>query len=280
MSADPAPDPPPTAAIPASTASLRVFVPLSTLPSGERRRWERYLAAGRAPDRAGLVAAERTAALLAAIRPTLDVDTEHALAEIVDGVTYICPARTQLRVWEAADAFRDGLPALVADVFVPPGLAAEARDQLTGWQEVSPGLVPHIRSASWTIPLAWFLLFDGAERDSRGSQLRYVTTLASAKRRVAGACAVIEATLPAVPMLADLRELGRWLDGFHAYSRVELDYGGLLAMLPGTSADETSVADLTAGLEAVRAGDGAAAAAAYERVAGRWRDLQLRETAC
>lgn len=279
MSADAAPEPP-AAPIAASTASLRVFVPLSTLPSGERRRWERYLAAGRAPDRAGLVAAERAAAIVAAVRPTLDVDTEHALAEVVDGVTYVCPARTQLRVWEAAEAFRDGLPALVADVFVPPQLAAEARDQLTGWQEVSPGLVPHIKSASWTIPLAWFLLFDPAERQSRGSELRYVTPLANARRRVAAAAGVIEAALPAVPMLADLRDLGRWLDGFHTYSRVELDYGGLADMLAGALAEETSVTDLAAGLAAVRAGDGAAAAAAYERVAGRWRDLQLRETAC
>jgi hypothetical protein len=268
-------------ALVASTASLRVFVPLSTLPSGERRRWERYVAAGQAPDRTGLVAAERSAAVVAAVRPSLDVDEEHALVEVVDGVTYVCPARTQLRVWEAAEAFRDGLPAIVADAFVPPGLAAEASDQLAGWREVSPALVPHIRSASWTIPLAWFLLFEPGDRTGRAGELRFVTTLASARRRVAAATGIVGATLPQVPMLLDLQEIGRWLGEFHGFSRVELDYGGLAGMLAVLADDEeTSVADLATGLAALQQGDGAGAAAAYERVAGRWRDLQLRESAC
>jgi hypothetical protein len=253
-------------------------VPLATLPSGERRRWERYVAAGRAPDRAGLLAAERAAAIVAAVRPTLDVDDEHALVEVVDGVTFVCPARTQLRVWEAAEAFRDGLPAIVADAFVPPGLAAEASDQLAGWREVSPGLVPHIRSATWTIPLAWFLVFEPGDRVGRDVDVRFVTSLAAARRRVSAATAVVGATLPQVPMLADLHELGRWLGEFSGRSRVELDYGALGPLLGDP--EEASVADLQAGLAALQTGDGAGAAAAYERVAGRWRELQLRESAC
>ena len=257
-----------------------MFVPLSTLPSGERRRWERYVAAGKAPDRAGLVAAERAAAVVAAVRPSLDVDEEHALVEVVDGVTYICPARTQLRVWVAAEEFRFGLPALVADAFVPPTLAAEAGEQLAVWREVSPGLVPHIRSACWTIPLAWFLLFDPAERSEARSGLRYVTAMSNAIRRAGAAISVISAALPQVPIVADLADVARWLEQFHAFGRVELDYGGLVDMLAGTVQDERSVADLAEGLAAVRSGDGAAAAAAYDRVAGRWRDLQLKETAC
>lgn len=264
---------------PASSASLRVFVPLSTLPPGERRRWERYVAAGRALDRRGLVAAEREAALVAVVRPTLDVDQEHALVEVVDGVTFICPARTQLRVWEAAAAFRDGLPQLVADAFIPQELADEATDQLAGWHEVSPGLVPHVRSACWTIPLAWFLLFDPAEEVRHGGALRYVASLDACRRRATRAAAVLTATLPQVPMLADLQELDRWLDQFHRMGRVELDYGGLAALLGEALAEETSVADLSRGLDALTRGDGAAAAAAYERVAGRWRELQLRENA-
>ncbi len=266
-------------AAPASSASLRVFVPLSTLPPGERRRWERYVAGGQAPDRPGLVAEERAAAVLAAVRPSLDVDIEHALVELVDGITYICPARTQLRVWEAAEAFRDGLPDLVADAFIPRSLAEEATDQLAGWHEVSPGLVPHVRSACWNIPLAWFLLFDAAEKIGGDGEMRYVTTIANAKRRIGHAIAIILATLPQVPMLADLQEIGRWLEDFPTVSRVELDYGGLASLLGDALAEETSVADLAEGLEAVQRGDGMAAAAAYERVASRWRELQLRETA-
>ncbi|HEX7354694.1 MAG TPA: hypothetical protein VF288_07650 [Mycobacteriales bacterium] len=264
---------------PASSASLRVFVPLSTLPPGERRRWERYVAAGRALDRAGLVAAERAAALVAIVKPTLDVDQEHALVEVVDGVTYICPARTQLRVWEAAAAFRGGLPDIVADAFVPAALADEATDQLAGWREVSPGLVPHVRSACWTVPLSWFLLFDPAEEIRRAGELRFVAGLDVCRRRATRAAAVLAATLPQVAMLADLQEIDRWLDQFHRMGRVELDYGGLAALLGEALAEETSVADLAGGLDALARGDGAGAAAAYERVARRWRDLQLRENA-
>ncbi|MGH3745083.1 MAG: hypothetical protein ACRDTP_09515 [Mycobacteriales bacterium] len=264
---------------PASSASLRVFVPLSTLPPGERRRWERYVAAGRALDRRGLVAAERAAAIVAVVRPTLDVDQEHALVEVVDGVTYICPARTQLRVWEAAAVFRDGLPELVADAFIPQQLADEATDQLAGWREVSPGLVPHVRSACWTIPLAWFLLFDPAEELRQDVELRFVASLDACRRRAARAGAVLAATLPQVPMLADLQEIDRWLEQFHRMGRVELDYGGLAALMGEALAEETSVADLAQGLDALAHGNGAGAAQAYERVAGRWRELQLRENA-
>lgn len=264
---------------PASSASLRVFVPLSTLPPGERRRWERYVAAGRALDRGGLVAAERAAAVVAVVKPTLDVDQEHALVELVDGVTYICPARTQLRVWETAAVFRDGLPQIVADAFIPPELADEATDQLAGWREVSPGLVPHVRSTCWTIPLAWFLLFDPAEELRHDGELRFVAGLDATRRRAARAGAVLAATLPQVPMLGDLQEIDRWLDQFHRMGRVELDYGGLAALLGESLAQETSVADLADGLDALSRGDGAGAAAAYERVAGRWREVQLRETA-
>jgi hypothetical protein len=264
---------------PASSASLRVFVPLSTLPPGERRRWERYVAAGRALDREGLVAAERAAALVAVVKPTLDVDQEHALVELVDGVTFICPARTQLRVWEAAAAFRDGLPDIVADAFIPPELADEATDQLSGWREVSPGLVPHVRSACWTIPLAWFLLFDPAEEVRQEGHLRFVASLDAGRRRVTRAGAVLAATLPQLPLLGDLQEIDRWLDQFHRRGRVELDYGGLAPLLGEALAEETSVADLAQGLDALSRGDGEGAAAAYGRVAGRWRELQLRETA-
>ena len=107
--------------------------------------------------------------------------------------------------------------------------------------------------------------------------MRFVTTLRSAQHRLARATAVVLASLPQVPMLADMQEIGRWFEAFPSRGRLELDYGGLAALLDLTA--ETSVADLAVGLEAVQRGDGAQAAAAYERVAGRWRQLQLRETA-
>lgn len=273
---------------PAYLASLRVFAPLSTLPQGERRRWERYVAAGRAPDRQGLADSEHVAGLLAAVRPTLDVDTEHALVEVVDGVTYICPARTQLRVWEAAAAFREGLPDLLADAFIPPALAAEAADQLTGWRAVSPDVLPHIRISPWHIPLAWFLFFEADERRTRQRSdvptLRYTTPMSAARRRGARALQVLRRTLPEAPALEELEQVARWLEEFHPYCRVELDYGALAALMATVLgeqdlAGDTSVGDLEDGLQALRQGDGAAAGASYQRVTERWHQLRLRENA-
>jgi hypothetical protein len=264
---------------PAYLASLRVFSPLSTFPTGERRRWERYVAAGRVLDRMTLLDAEHEASLAASVRPTLDVDEEHALVELVDGVTYLCPARTQLRVWESAGAFREGLAALLADTFVPPVLAQEAEDHLAGWREVSPDLRPHIRTSAWTIPIAWFLVFDPAEEIRDETHLRYASDIASVRRRTTNALALLEqvaAHLPVIPELADL--LG-WLNGFHNMSRVELDYGPLAALFGEDLANEHSVAELGAGLTALARGDVASAGGAYERYVERWRPVQLRENA-
>lgn len=265
--------------LPAYLASLRVFVPLASLPQGERRRWERYVAAGRAPDRSLLLAGEHAAGLAGLVRPSLDVDAEHALVEVIDGITYICPARTQLRVWQAAGAFREGLPDLLADTFVPRGLAEEAADQLAGWREVSPQLRPHVRTAPWSVPLAWFLLFEEAERHQGPGTLRYAAPVAAALRRAEQALGVLRETLPQAPTTPMLEELAGWLAGFGGRARVELDYGPLAALLGDELAADTSVADLAEGLAALARGDGAGAAAAYERVAGRWRPLQARETA-
>lgn len=264
--------------VPTYLASLRVFSPLSTFPPGERRRWERYIAAGKALDRAGLVAAEHDQALRALVRPSLDVAEEQAAAEVVDGVTYLCPSRTQLRVWSAAAEFRDGLPALIADSFVPRGLADEAADRLAGWREVSPELRAHIRTAPWAIPLAWFLLFEEAEADRGEDTLRYVAGLGATRRRITQALGVLEQTLPQAPTTGQLADLGRWLAEFHGYSRVELDYGVLAGLFEDLTG-ETSVADLTEALGALNRADGDTASAAYERVAARWRPLQLRENA-
>jgi hypothetical protein len=252
--------------VPLYQASLRVFSPLSTFPPGERRRWERYVAAGKAPDRLGLQRIEHEEALAAAVRPTLDVDEEHALVEVVDAVTYVCPARTQLRVWQAAEDFRDGL-------------AEEAADQLAGWREVSPDLRAHVRTSTWSVPLTWFLLFDPAEAHRAEGTLRYSTGIAAARRRAAEALQVMEATLPQAPTTPELADIVGWLAAFHGYSRVELDYGMLAALFGDALAEETSVDDLTGGLKALARGDGLAAGRSYERVMERWRAVQQREHA-
>jgi hypothetical protein len=127
--------------------------------------------------------------------------------------------------------------------------------------------------------LAWFLLFDPAERVQGNGSLRYATALGAARRRTEQALIVLHETLPEAPTTPALEELAAWLNGFHAHARVELDYGPLAGLFADQLDQEQSVADLAEGLGALARGDGMLAAAAYGRVAERWRALQARETA-
>jgi hypothetical protein len=74
--------------------------------------------------------------------------------------------------------------------------------------------------------------------------------------------------------------VGRWLEEFHPRSLVELDYGGLVHVLPaGELEDDHSAGDVAEGIEALRLGDGAAAGAAYARLVERWRSVRDRRSA-
>ncbi|CAM5590392.1 hypothetical protein SCANM63S_02271 [Streptomyces canarius] len=67
---------------------------------------------------------------------------------------------------------------------------------------------------------------------------------------------------------------------FHPRSLVELDYGGLVHVLPaGELEGDHSAADVAAGIEALRRGDGAAAGEAYGRLVDRWRAVRDRRSA-
>ena len=70
----------------------------------------------------------------------------------------------------------------------------------------------------------------------------------------------------------------RWLEEFHPRSIVELDYGGLVNLLPDddlTSDDSHGL--VAAGLSALSRGDADAASGAYEKLVARWRAVQLLE---
>ena len=279
------------------TTALRVYEPLAALPPAERSRWTRYAerrdgAEGTGPglDTATAVRSEHETALSMVVRPRLDVAEEHALVREVDGLPYVCPLDTQRRVWESLIEFRDGLADLVADAFVPRRLAEEAETELGRWQAATDpeGMrPPHVLTATWHVPLAWFLVVDVADRelvlgDGLGDpsrSLTYTTTMAAARRRGARALALLQRTIPEAPTVRGLEQVGRWLEEFHPYSRVQLDYGDLVTILDDAflSAD-TSAADLAEGLAALRAGDVANATGAYERVVTRWRPVQAKET--
>jgi glycine cleavage system aminomethyltransferase T len=146
------------------------------------------------------------------------------------------------------------------------------------------------------VPLAWFVPFAGAERwialghGSRGQHgvevrapaqvartLVYVTAMSRARRRVAGGLAALrglrrlqESSAPGAD--AELAGVGRWLERFHPYSLVELDYGGLVHLLSDDELrGDESVAEIGAAIDGMSRGHCELARAMYGRAQERWR---------
>jgi hypothetical protein len=227
-------------------------------------------------------------ALVAAVRPTLDVAGESAFVQMVDGLMFVCPWSTQLRVWQAALEFRGGMPERVADLFLPRRIVDPAEIELDRWRARRPELKVHIRTSTWTVPAQWFLLFEPAERslvtgDTTERAMVYRTEIGLARRRIAEAAEAVGQMRTALPdsSAADgVAELARWLDAFHPRSRVELDYDGLVDLLEDDALrQDSSVEELAEAVKALRQGRTDRATEAYERVLGRWRPLQARESA-
>jgi len=172
----------------------------------------------------------------------------------------------------------------------------------------------YIQGSTWSVPPIWFVPFAPTERwlvlgtsseretsrpatASATRTLIYATTMAQARRRVARALATVrrvpaqvargpgEEPHQAAPATADLErasvaleEIGRWLEEFHPHSVVELDYGGLVQLLDDDAlrADQ-SVAEVSAAVSALASREYELAAAMYQRLRARWRDLEAVE---
>jgi hypothetical protein len=142
--------------------------------------------------------------------------------------------------------------------------------------------------------------------------LIYATTMAQARRRVARALGTVrrvpgtaqappgapggrpsgqasrasgarpgQAAPPAAALVrvsVALEEVGRWLEEFHPHSLVELDYGGLVQLLDDDAlrADQ-SVAEVSATVSALASREFELAAAMYQRLRARWRELEAIE---
>ncbi|WP_371498440.1 hypothetical protein [Kitasatospora sp. NBC_00374] len=297
-----------TSVLPPYAAHLRVYEPLAAYPEPERARWQAWAAAhgpqAAGPHRpvAGAALAEQRAALaeLAARtpRPLPEREDGRAYVRLVDGVTYICPWTTRLRSWQALDELSGALPTALLDTVLPPAVRAAALADRERWRLAHPDARPWIQTSRWEVPLRWFVPFGEEDRrylpavPDRGAQgggepaaLFYLTSMVQARRRVARGYRALRLRTPAEAgrprgLVKEVEQVGRWLEEFHPRSLVELDYGGLVHLLgPGWLAEEHSVGEIEAGLGALRAGDGAAAARAYESVTARWRRvLALRQT--
>ncbi len=260
---------------------LRVYEPLAAFPEPERGHWTRY---ARRPDRPTYQDELRRS--LADLLPTPPVavpvhESGDAFVLEVDGVVCVCPWRTRLRGWLALGDLGEELPRPVLDAVLPEVVRRQAAQDYERWLERNPDARPWIRTATWQVPLSWFVLVaDEERRFDEGSgeippALRYRTPMVQARRRVARGLRALKEAMDEGPLIDGLVDVGRWLEEFHPRSLVELDYGGLVHTLPaGELEDDHSAADVAAGIEALRLGDGAAAGEAYARLVERWRSVR------
>jgi hypothetical protein len=268
---------------------LRVYEPLTAFDRDRQLFWRRYVKEGRAvaplegPVRQRTVVIE---ALGAGWTRLPDLPDEAYVLE-ADDTLLVCPWNLRIRVAEAALSARDGVPSVLADAFVPPILAGQAKAVVEDWRSGARVLehgVPrvHEQIATWGVPLRWFVFVDAQEREltTRPGRrvLRYRTEISKARRRASRGLAVLRKSVGDAPITEAVEEAARWLEEFHPRSVVELDYGGLVDLLPDEALEEDdSPALVAAGLAGLSRGDAEAATEAYEKLVARWRAVQLLE---
>jgi hypothetical protein len=268
---------------------LRVYEPLTAFDRERQIFWRRYAREGRALGPVEGPLKQRTAvleALGAGWTRLPDLPDEAYVLEWGDSLL-VCPWNLRLRVAEAALNARDGVPTVLADAFVPPVLAGQARAVVEDWRNGAKVLergVPrvHEQIATWGVPLRWFVFVDLDEREisltGTGRTLRYRTEISKARRRAHRGVSVLRKSLGDAPITEAVEEGTRWLEEFHPRSVVELDYGGLVNLLPDDElTQDDSPGLVAAGLSALSRGDAEPATEAYEKLVARWRAVQLLE---
>lgn len=258
----------------------------------ERRRWRAYVDAGadrqRAQQREHVTGLRRLLSTPPA--PVPATESVEALVHRADDVILLCPLQTRLRSWHALDGLVHTLSAVALEAVVPRSQLAQDEAAREGWLRGAGDVRVRTRTATWEVPLSWFVLVDASERvDSserveecerqRGagavaaaSSLRYLTPMAKARTRAARALRTLRNSLgEQVALTGEVEELARWLELFHPHALVELDYGGVAGLLGDVelTADD-SPSDMQLGLESLAAADTTGAAAAHRRLSRRW----------
>ena len=291
-------------------AYLRIYEPVAAFHEPDRSRWAAYAASSAQPGRRDSLAAEQAEALYRAIAaPHIvvpDQESEHAYVRRVDGVAYICPWQTRLRcllsygrmLSTAGSALPGAVPAR-DDREMMMALARLADEEPPG-----PATRLHILASVWTVPLAWFVPFAATERwlalgpgamrpsapqtASVTRALLYTTPMSRARKRAARGLAALRglprgfagATWDPIRAETELAEVGRWLEDFHPYSLVELDYGGLVQLLSDDAlSSDQSAAEIAAAIDGVAKGEREFAVAMYKRAHSRWRAFAEYEMA-
>jgi hypothetical protein len=264
-------------------AYLRVYEPLVAFDDAERAVWESY--AGTAEPRAQRLTAEHRSALagVLSIPPTPVPAEEPREAFVLEaaGTLHVCPVQTRLRSWTALGQFRDGLPEALLHAFVPPASLERAEADHAAWAGTVAGAPLRILTATWSVPIHWFVPFAPGDREVRLDSAEMVlrTRMSAARRRVGRALRTLRRAVGDVTYVDDLQDVGRWLEDFHPRSWLELDYGGLGRLLGEGLATDTSVEEVAEALQALAEGDEPAATTAYRAVVDRWARVRALEHA-
>jgi hypothetical protein len=280
------------------SAYLRIYEPVSAFHEPDRSRWAAYAASPAWPRRRESLLAEHAEALrrtLAAPQVVLpDAEIDHAYVRHADGMTYICPWQTRLRCLLAYGRMLSAPGALLPGT-VPAGDDDQTMAALALLEDDGRSARLHILASAWAMPLAWFVPFSAAERwlalgpdrdqpsaaatASVTRSLVYATAMSRARRRVARGLGALrsaparykDAVWEPLRAEAELAQVGRWLEEFHPYSLVELDYGGLVHLLSDDAlCGDQSVAEIGAAIEGVAKGECELAVAMYKRAHSRW----------
>ncbi|MGH2684926.1 MAG: hypothetical protein ACRDJP_05610 [Actinomycetota bacterium] len=258
-------------------AYLRVFQPIEAVPAEERLTpaEERLIGAGARRYR-HLGPAGKRIGLLEAAGDRTQVRSEGEQ-------TFVCPARTRIRVLAAMLSLRETAAPEVADALVPEVEARRAARELARIRRQDPRAVPTLLESAWHVPVSWFVLFeDGerrmSERTDGGYRLAYWTTLRRARERATRAAGILQRN-DLGPVADMLRDLDEWLSSFDPGSRVELDYGDAGASLGWNELDEDhSAGEVQDALSALEGNDPERAGELYQSVAGRWAEARIRES--
>jgi hypothetical protein len=237
-----------------------------------------------------------------------------------DGRLRVCPVEMSWRALLALEDFQTDIAPSVLPSFLPAAVIDAASATLANLVSERSSLTgPHVRCSRWSVPLAWLAVFQPIHRHvepvaaepsshaphhqehqetekepeadverSRPSvqpapSSRYLAPMADARRCVARALASVRVADTTLLPLAELEDLGRWLEEFHARSVVELDAGGLGRLHGGQDQGapvlDESVADVNRGLGDLRAGNIDGAIARLSSVRDTWDEIRAHEHA-
>lgn len=212
--------------------------------------------------------------------------------EPVGPKTLVCPLETRPRAAAALVGFLAGESPVLRSAALP-GEESVVRSRAEAAVAELGDSATHIVSATWTVPLPWFALVDPAERilvlpsddavtapEAPARRCYWRMAMSDALARADAAADLLSETLGDDGPSEVLRDTARWLRHFDPGSLVELDYGGLVALMDDeTLAADTSAEDVAEALEALRAGDAERAMSSYRRLRDFWAGVAARQRA-